>query len=74
MTATTARAPFAGPNLWVPGDWNAFFGLIHGEAIGFGSSPQVAAGYAIVAIILYACAKKAFIVPSGAVAHEEPAL
>lgn len=51
-----------------------FFGLIHGEAIGFGSSPQVAAGYAIVAIILYACAKKAFIVPLGAVAHEEPAL
>ncbi len=27
MTATTARAPFAGPSVWVPGDWNAFFGF-----------------------------------------------
>ncbi len=27
MAATTARAPFAGPSLWVPGDWNAFFGF-----------------------------------------------
>ncbi len=51
-----------------------FFGLIHGEAIGFGSSSQVAAGYVVVAIILYACARKAFIMPVGAVAHEEPAL
>ena len=40
-----------------------FFGLIHGEAIGFGSSPEVAAGYLVVAVILYSCAKRAFVVP-----------
>jgi AGZA family xanthine/uracil permease-like MFS transporter len=51
-----------------------FFGLIHGEAIGIGSSPEVAAGYAAVAVILYACAKKAFIMPMGVAAHEEPAM
>jgi AGZA family xanthine/uracil permease-like MFS transporter len=43
-----------------------FFGLIHGEAIGFGSSPEVAAGYLVVAVILYSCAKRAFIMPVAA--------
>ena len=51
-----------------------FFGLIHGEAIGIGSSPEVAAGYVLVAAILYACAKRAYILPASVAAHEEPAM
>ncbi len=34
-----------------------FFGFMHGERIGFGESPQVAASYLMVAIFLAACAK-----------------
>ena len=98
MTATTARAPFAGPSLWVPGDWKAFFGfganasavgldklgengvLHHGLAVlGAGATlAGIVLGSVTVmlieAIILYACARRAFIVPLGTVAHEEPAL
>lgn len=34
-----------------------FFGFMHGEAIGFASSPAVAASYAAVAVLLMACGK-----------------
>jgi AGZA family xanthine/uracil permease-like MFS transporter len=36
-----------------------FFGFMHGEAIGFARSPAMAAGYLIVAGILFGCAKLA---------------
>jgi AGZA family xanthine/uracil permease-like MFS transporter len=36
-----------------------FFGFMHGEAIGFGHNPAVAAAYAIVAVFLAGCAKYA---------------
>ena len=41
----------------------SFFGLIHGEAIGFARSPAVAVSYLAVAAILMACAKFAVTVP-----------
>ena len=47
-----------------------FFGLIHGEAIGFGSSPEVAASYVAVAAILYVCARRASFAPLAA--HHTP--
>jgi len=34
-----------------------FFGFMHGEAIGIGESPTVAAAYLMVACVLFACAK-----------------
>ena len=40
-----------------------FFGVIHGEAIGIGSSPTVAFAYLAVAGILYGCAKYAVLEP-----------
>ncbi|HXW71954.1 MAG TPA: regulator [Methylocella sp.] len=40
-----------------------FFGLIHGEKIGFDSSPEVALSYAAVAAILFVCAKRGSFVP-----------
>jgi adenine/guanine/hypoxanthine permease len=43
-----------------------FFGLIHGQKIGFGSSPEVAVSYAAVAAILYMCAKRASFAPIAA--------
>ena len=46
-----------------------FFGLIHGEAIGIGSSVPVAISYAAVAIILYGCAKYAEFEPVAASSH-----
>ena len=39
-----------------PGAVLTFFGLMHGEAIGFGQTPAVAATYVLVAPILYGCA------------------
>jgi len=42
-----------------------FFGLIHGEAIGLFKSPELAASYLGVAVILFACARRA---------HEEPVM
>jgi len=51
-----------------------FFGFIHGEAIGLFRSPELAASYLGVAVILYACAKRAYILPVTATAHEEPAM
>ena len=41
-----------------------FFGLIHAEAIGIAQTPAVAAAYAIVAVFLFACSKKADMVSS----------
>ncbi|HUH84719.1 MAG TPA: hypothetical protein VLX85_08905 [Stellaceae bacterium] len=43
-----------------------FFGLIHGEAIGIGSSPEVALSYLGVAAILLGCAKFAVAAPKAA--------
>jgi AGZA family xanthine/uracil permease-like MFS transporter len=34
-----------------------FFGLMHGQQIGFAESPMVAASYVVVAVIMIACAK-----------------
>jgi AGZA family xanthine/uracil permease-like MFS transporter len=42
-----------------------YFGFMHGEAIGFGQTPVVAASYLAVAAILFGCAK--FAVPAPAV-------
>ena len=56
-----------------------FFGLIHGEAIGIGSSPEVAVSYLGVAAILFGCAKfavpaaKAIEMPHGHDIRAEPA-
>ncbi len=36
-----------------------FFGFMHGEAIGVGHSPAVAAAYAIVGVFFLGCAKYA---------------
>lgn len=40
-----------------------FFGLMHGERIGFAMTPVVACGYAAVAVVLFACAKFAKAAP-----------
>jgi AGZA family xanthine/uracil permease-like MFS transporter len=40
-----------------------FFGLMHGESIGFNQTPVVAAGYLLVAAVLFGCYQFA-IVPS----------
>jgi AGZA family xanthine/uracil permease-like MFS transporter len=47
----------------------AFFGLIHGEAIGVGQSPVIAAAYLIVAVFLFASAKVATIEPKSEEIH-----
>src|SRR5262249_20336224 len=36
-----------------------FFGFMHGEAVGIARTPAVAAAYALVAVLLYGCAKAA---------------
>jgi AGZA family xanthine/uracil permease-like MFS transporter len=46
-----------------------FFGLMHGEMIGFGESPMVAGSYLAVAVVLYAC--KYATVTAAAPAHDE---
>ena len=43
-----------------------FFGFMHGEQIGFAESPQVAAAYVGVAVVLGLCAKTAVTVPAPA--------
>jgi len=48
-----------------------FFGLIHGEAIGVGSSPTVAVGYLLVAALLFVCAKYAEFAPRPVELHAE---
>jgi AGZA family xanthine/uracil permease-like MFS transporter len=47
-----------------------FFGFIHGEAIGIGSSPAVAASYLGVAVILFALSKYAEFHPLPAEMHQ----
>jgi AGZA family xanthine/uracil permease-like MFS transporter len=51
-----------------------FFGLIHSEAIGVGKTPLVAASYAICAVFLFVCARRAAFeeAPAHHVAHEVP--
>ena len=46
-----------------------FFGLMHGERIGFAMTPVVAIGYVAVAVFLFGCAKLCAITPKPA---EEP--
>jgi AGZA family xanthine/uracil permease-like MFS transporter len=46
-----------------------FFGLMHGEAIGIGQTPVVAAAYFVVGVVLFAAAK--LTVPSTVPAEEE---
>ena len=46
-----------------------FFGLMHGEAIGIGSSIPVAISYAAVAAVLFGCAKFAEFEPAVETAH-----
>jgi AGZA family xanthine/uracil permease-like MFS transporter len=46
-----------------------FFGFIHGEAIGFGSSPAVAVAYLGVAVVLFVCSKFAEFHPLPAEFH-----
>ncbi|HWE02397.1 MAG TPA: hypothetical protein VG326_08285 [Tepidisphaeraceae bacterium] len=49
-----------------------FFGLMHGEAIGFGQTPTVAVTYLLVGLVLFGCAKFAtFSVPLPAHEAEE---
>ena len=51
-----------------------FFGFMHGEAIGIGQSPFVAASYLIVAAVLMGCARSAVAVRTArAVDHASPA-
>jgi AGZA family xanthine/uracil permease-like MFS transporter len=53
-----------------------FFGFMHGERIGFGETPVVAASYLIASVVLLSCAKFTVSVPSPtemAVPEEEPA-
>ncbi len=40
-----------------------FFGFMHGERIGFGASPHIAASYLLVALFLAGCAKFAAVAP-----------
>ena len=49
-----------------------FFGLIHGEAIGVGRAPAVAASYLVVAGLLFACARFAA-APSASIEGLAPA-
>jgi adenine/guanine/hypoxanthine permease len=50
-----------------------FFGFMHGEAIGFGETPVVAAAYLGVALFFYGCAKFAT-VSEAAPEHEHGAV
>ena len=47
-----------------------FFGFIHGEAIGFARTPEVAVAYLGVAVILFACAKYAEFHPLAVELHQ----
>jgi AGZA family xanthine/uracil permease-like MFS transporter len=52
-----------------------FLGFMHGEAIGFAVSPLVASGYAMVAALLFACAKLGAVpepVEQEEIEHEHP--
>ncbi|MEA3208340.1 MAG: adenine/guanine/hypoxanthine permease [Chthoniobacter sp.] len=48
-----------------------FFGLMHGEKIGFAESPVVAMSYVAVAVVLGACGKFAVLSPKAAMEEEE---
>jgi len=43
-----------------------FFGFMHGPAVGFAVTPVVALAYAMLAGLLYACAKQPAVAPVGA--------
>ncbi|MDX2021041.1 MAG: regulator [Deltaproteobacteria bacterium] len=47
-----------------------FFGFMHGESIGFGQTPVVAASYLGVAAVLYGCARFATVSSVSPVVHE----
>jgi AGZA family xanthine/uracil permease-like MFS transporter len=48
-----------------------FFGLMHGEKIGFAESPVMAASYVLVALVLAGCAKFATVTPPAIEEEEE---
>jgi AGZA family xanthine/uracil permease-like MFS transporter len=48
-----------------------YFGLMHGEKIGIGVTPVVAASYLIVSIILLGCAKFAVVTPASVAVEKE---
>jgi AGZA family xanthine/uracil permease-like MFS transporter len=47
-----------------------FFGLMHGEQIGFAQSPVMTASYVLVSVVLLACAKFAVVAPKPAEEEE----
>ena len=47
-----------------------FFGLIHGDGVGIGRSPEVAIGYLGIAAILLGCARYAMVTPQPVGSHE----
>jgi adenine/guanine/hypoxanthine permease len=51
-----------------------FFGLMHSDAIGFGMTPQVAAGYLFVAIALYGLSRYAKVEPKPVEVHHPHAM
>jgi AGZA family xanthine/uracil permease-like MFS transporter len=52
----------------------SFFGLIHSEAIGLAQAPAVSAGYLLVAVTLYGCAKFAVLEPQREEIHHPLAM
>ena len=49
----------------------AFFGLMHGEQVGFAQSPRVASAYLLVAVLLAGCAKYAAPAPAADLSEHE---
>jgi AGZA family xanthine/uracil permease-like MFS transporter len=49
----------------------AFFGLMHGEQVGFAQSPRVAGAYLLVAVLLAGCAKYAAPAPVADISEHE---
>jgi AGZA family xanthine/uracil permease-like MFS transporter len=49
-----------------------FFGFMHGERIGIGQTPVVAASYFAVSVIFYCCGKFVLVAPSPSVTPVEP--
>jgi AGZA family xanthine/uracil permease-like MFS transporter len=48
-----------------------FFGLMHGEQVGFAQSPRVASAYLLVAVLLAGCAKYAAPAPAAEISEHE---
>jgi adenine/guanine/hypoxanthine permease len=61
---TTTQPALHRPAVWTAGDWNAFFGFMHGEAVGIAVTPTVAVAYAMVAVFLYALSRYPALAPA----------